>query len=615
MPQNGSTQHPPPLSRKADSAVSLSTSSLINPLQPTRMRPSQYIHERSLSTADRLAQASFTVHTPTIVELVGDPGVAMNRIDFPVDRPLFEPFPPVVVLQNYTPFQSYEIVISFRNNDKEPRHLEIEPIDNPIFSISGKRSASLKSGKVAAGMEVGYVLQFKPESEVDYTYNLVCITDREKFLVPVRAIGARGLLDFPDSIAFSEVPVRYKTVKTMLIRNIGNRSTKFDFSTSAPFSVDPPCGYLDVNGSMQVDLVFYPEETNSFEGDLLISYETGEQIVCTLMGTAEDANIRLEKSSMKMDNTYISLSSMKSIRIHNRSDIMAKFQWKQYSTAMEEKQYRTRRELELRHEEEEEIHRQNGEMDPSVIIQKYKNLTREMTHNPLLFTDPIFRIEPSEGTIWPNSFVDVNVFFTPDTAGAHQRTVYCEVEGREMRLPLGLRGEGIGPRARFSYDQLDMEDVSINTVHKYEVLLENRGDIDVTYSLLPPTAPFASKFTFTPTSGILKIGQQTSIEVSFHSDTLGDFYEEFHFNLKGSPSPLTLSFKGRVVGPTFHFTTSRIEFGKVAFGFLEERRMRLCNTSGIEMRFGLRVLEGGVGEVVVVPERGVVQAQGEVEVE
>ena len=62
-----------------------------------------------------------------------------------------------------------------------------------------------------------------------------------------------------------------------------------------------------------------------------------------------------------------------------------------------------------------------------------------MTHNPLLFTDSIFRIEPSEGTIWPNSFVDVHVFFTPDTAGAHARTVYCEVEGREMRLPLGLK--------------------------------------------------------------------------------------------------------------------------------------------------------------------------------
>ncbi|KAJ3036631.1 hypothetical protein HDV00_002527 [Rhizophlyctis rosea] len=578
----------PPIGRKADSAVSLATFSS-DPLGRTRMRPSQYIHERSLSTADRLAQASFTVHTPTIVELVGDPGVAASRIDFPVDRPLFEPFPPVVVLQAYVPFQAYDIVISFRNNDKEPRHLEIEPIENPIFSISGKRSASLKSGKVAAGMEVEYVLQFKPESEVDYTYNLVCITDREKFLVPISAIGARGLLDFPDSIAFSEVPVRYRTVKTVLVRNIGNRATKFDFSTSSPFAIEPPCGYLDVNGSMQIDVVFSPEETASYEGDLLITYETGEEVVCNLMGTAEDANIRLEKSALRMDNTYISLSSMKSIRIHNRSDIMAKFKWKRYATANEEKRHRLRKSLELAQEEEEEIERRWGELEPSVVVQKYKNLTRTLNNNELLFTDSIFRIEPCEGTIWPNSHIDINVFFTPDTAGTHSRTVYCEAEGREMRLPLQVKGEGIGPRARFSYDMLDMESVSINTVHKYEVLLENRGDIDVSFSLVESKTLFGSKFSFEPTSGVLKIGQQQAIEVSFGSDMLGEFFEEFAWNLKGSPTPLTLSFRGHVVGPTFHFSVPSLNFHKVSYGFLNTDTISLVNTSSIAMTYTLRI--------------------------
>lgn len=53
-------------------------------------------------------------------------------------------------------------------------------------------------------------------------------------------------------------------------------------------------------------------------------------------------------------------------------DGQAKFQWKQYSTTMEEKQYRTRKGLELQYQEEEEIHHQKGELDPSVIVQKYK---------------------------------------------------------------------------------------------------------------------------------------------------------------------------------------------------------------------------------------------------
>jgi hypothetical protein len=44
-------------------------------------------------------------------------------------------------------------------------------------------------------MQISFVLQFKPEEQIDYKYNLVCITDREKFLVPIRAIGARGLTE------------------------------------------------------------------------------------------------------------------------------------------------------------------------------------------------------------------------------------------------------------------------------------------------------------------------------------------------------------------------------------------------------------------------------------
>ena len=42
----------------------------------------------------------------------------------------------------------------------------------------------------------------------DYDYELVCVTEREKFIVPVRAIGARALLDFPDKVHFSASPVK-----------------------------------------------------------------------------------------------------------------------------------------------------------------------------------------------------------------------------------------------------------------------------------------------------------------------------------------------------------------------------------------------------------------------
>lgn len=47
-----------------------------------------------------------------------------------------------------------------------------------------------------------------PPSPKDYDHELVCITEREKFVLPVKAIGSRALLDFPDEIHFSAAPVK-----------------------------------------------------------------------------------------------------------------------------------------------------------------------------------------------------------------------------------------------------------------------------------------------------------------------------------------------------------------------------------------------------------------------
>lgn len=41
--------------------------------------------------------------------------------------------------------------------------------------------------------------------------------------------------------------------------------------------------------------------------------------------------------------------------------------------------------------------------------------------------------------------------------------------GRETRLPLRIRGEGEGPRLRFSFDQLDIGKVFVGSAHSYEV--------------------------------------------------------------------------------------------------------------------------------------------------
>lgn len=52
---------------------------------------------------------------------------------------------------------------------------------------------------------------------------------------------------------------------------------------------------------------------------------------------------------------------------------------------------------------------------------------------------------------------------------SYARTLYCDVSGRESRLPLRVRGEGIGPLVQFSFDKLDIGSVFVNSEHSYEV--------------------------------------------------------------------------------------------------------------------------------------------------
>lgn len=51
-------------------------------------------------------------------------------------------------------------------------------------------------------MEVCYVVTFKPQEVRAYSAELIVVTEREKFVVPVGALGHRAVLDFPDQVLY-----------------------------------------------------------------------------------------------------------------------------------------------------------------------------------------------------------------------------------------------------------------------------------------------------------------------------------------------------------------------------------------------------------------------------
>ncbi|NXW35355.1 HYDIN protein, partial [Phaetusa simplex] len=368
----------------------------------------------------------------------------------------------------------------------------------------------------------------------DYHHQLTCITEREKFIVPIRAIGARAILDFPDQLNFSVCPVKSSTQKTLLVRNIGNREARFCISTQSPFSVDPSVGTLGVGDTMQVTAEFHPLKTGDHSSSLTpLCFVPGEDIHTSLYGAAVDVNIRLDRNSVTVEKTYLTLSNHRSVVIHNRSEIIAHFQWKAFVTQEEEDQQKLRlcRRLQRQEEKQTDYFLQECSVDPtlqerlSLLSRTFQNQRAKVQGDSMLFSDDIFTIEPVEGDVWPNSSVEINVIFKPREARIYQQTVYCDISGRETRLPLRIKGEGIGPRLRFSFDQLDIGKVFVGSAHSYEVILFNKGAINALFNLVPPATALGSCFTFLPEEGVILPDELQAIQISFSSTILGKFTE------------------------------------------------------------------------------------------
>uniref|UniRef100_A0A8C8TUT7 HYDIN, axonemal central pair apparatus protein n=1 Tax=Peromyscus maniculatus bairdii TaxID=230844 RepID=A0A8C8TUT7_PERMB len=565
------------------------------------LTPSEFLKEMSLTTEQKLASTRI-ICRPQIIELL-DMGETTHQkysgVD--LDQALFQPFPSEIIFQNYSPCEVYEVPLVLRNNDKIPRMVKVVEESSPYFKIISPKDIG---HKVAPGVPSIFRILFTPEENKDYAHMLTCITEREKFIVPVKARGARAILDFPDELNFSTSPVKYSTQKVLLVRNIGNKDSVFHLKTRRPFSIEPTDGILNVGESMQLEVNFEPRSVGNHKGKLIVTYDTGEMVFVGLYGAAIDVNIRLDKNSVIMEKTYISLANQRTITIHNRSNIIAHFQWKIFATQEEEdrEKYRVCDDLSKEEKLETDMFLEECILDPSlrerlsILSRTFENQRKLVLGDSMLFLNHIFTIEPLEGDVWPNSSAEITVYFNPLEARLYQQTVYCDISGREIRLPLRIRGEGMGPKIHFNFESLDIGKVFVGSAHCYEAILSNKGSIDALFNVIPPTSALGACFVFNPKEGIIEPSGVQAVQISFSSAILGHFEEEFLIDVNGSPEPVKLTIRGCVIGPTFHFNIPALHFGDVSYGFPHTLMCSLNNTSLVPMTFKLRVRGDGEGQ-------------------
>ena len=541
--------------------------------------------------------------------------------------PLFQPAPSVVCFQSYEAFGVHEQLLYFRNNDSVARRIQVLQPDSAFFEVSGAMTSvgsALKQSKVAAGMEVCFRVVFKPEEVREYRVELVCCTERERFVVPVVAYGLRPVLSFPDEIIFSTTPVKHASAKSFTVRNVGTAPADFRLACSnAAFTATPANGRLEVGATAMIEVGFAPLRSVDYEGELLVDYGGGEVAEVSLYGVAENVDVRLSSSAAVVEPAYIGLSSRRTVKIVNDSDVPVRFCWRALCSPEEDHAQREKRTATLRGEQADEERAldvspgpetassdTDGDDDLSgdddgaapseaglalaALSRKYRHLRRAIAEDEMLFSDAVFEITPLQGEVWAHSEVEVTVTCRPDVAAEFAASAFLDVVGLEDRLELSLAGRGIGPKIALTFDALDIGEVFINSQHRYQLQVSNRGDIPAAWRIEAPPSSSASRFSFGPAQGLLETGEHTDVDVQFCSaGQLGEFHDAFDFCVNGSDEVRSCKFKGSVIGPTFHFDAERIDFGVVPFAFETVRSATLTNTSDVQMVYHLRVPQDG----------------------
>jgi hydrocephalus-inducing protein len=203
------------------------------------------------------------VFTPRIIELhdMASSTMVLTSSVGP-DEPLFQPHPSKMAFSGYEAFGQVEKVLHLRNNDHVARRVKILPIDSPHFTVSAPRGPNgpLAHSKIAAGMEVAYTVTFRPQEVRKYEAELVVVTERESFLVPLVAEEKHSVLNLPDRLTFSDTAAKATQTKNLLVSTVGGGAATASLRCTHPaFDVSPARVSVQPGGAVAIEVTFTPE--------------------------------------------------------------------------------------------------------------------------------------------------------------------------------------------------------------------------------------------------------------------------------------------------------------------------------------------------------------------
>ncbi|KAK5646871.1 hypothetical protein RI129_005335 [Pyrocoelia pectoralis] len=566
---------------KNDSKILNFIRQLVNGQSELVMRPSRFREEMELTTEARINKYKSSVCK------------SKNSTDFPI----FEPIPETIVFQNYQVGVSYSTSLMIRNNGKISRPLR------PIFPSSSYLTVTYASESIsthiAPGMALIFNVKFYSEHMRDYQFDLKFLTESETLIVSVYAIKPRPLLDLSDYINLPISIIHIPYEESVYIRNLATVPAIFSLNTQAPFSVKPGKGILNTGDVMRLSVIFQPTCLGKSHGKLFLTYDSGETLSVNLKGYAKEANVYLEKGSIHFDETFAGLTRQKNITLINNSNYLVKFEWKLYGNRKAEVVQLQKLKDSLGYLKENETIKCNKLQHLDIIdadghSKVYERIyTDELDElesgSQFLYQNPYFRLVPLSGDIWPNAKFTFTIFFAPTCAGKYHSVAFLYVSGRGKRIRLLLNGLAIGPQIELNLTTLDVSQLYICSVHQYEIVARNKGDIPGSIKFIRRQLEFGGTMSCEPLKILLEPSKCGRFMITFSSREQGKFIEEIIFTIEESNEMLRVIFSGEIDCPYLSFDEHEIDFGTVPIGYPVRKPIIMYNTSLVPISYNMFV--------------------------
>ncbi|CAI2738751.1 unnamed protein product, partial [Dicrocoelium dendriticum] len=285
------------------------------------LTPKEFEYIMSLTSVEYLNHLRCNF-PPQLTSLSTDGAACVKAHKCDISSPIFELCPSELVFQNYVENHTYELPLILRNVDSMMHSVHLVHETNPYFQI---KYLSSIGHKIAAGLSLHCLVSFTPDSLRDYQHELLCITDRETYKIPIYCLGPRAILDFPDVIDFGSCTIKYNTSKFIMIRNVGKTASSVTLHTAPPFKAENPAFSIEPLGCCTLEFVFYPELCGTYAENLYVRLDTGETLFVKLKGVGQLAAVQLEADVLNLGSTYIGQSATKNCIIYNKSDVCIRY--------------------------------------------------------------------------------------------------------------------------------------------------------------------------------------------------------------------------------------------------------------------------------------------------